>query len=52
MYYNALLASQNGWHEGEDDPVPFIKYLLGTVLASICLALFWQLTETSKIGLR
>ncbi|MBP3882242.1 MAG: Fic family protein [Lachnospiraceae bacterium] len=34
LYYNALLASQNGWHEGEDDPVPFIKYLLGTVLAA------------------
>ena len=34
LYYNALLASQNGWHEGEDDPVPFIKYLLRTVLAA------------------
>ena len=34
LYYNALLASQSGWHEGEDDPVPFIKYLLGTVLAA------------------
>lgn len=34
LYYNALLASQNSWHEGEDDPVPFIKYLLGTVLAA------------------
>ena len=34
LYYNALRASQNGWHEGEDDPVPFIKYLLGTVLAA------------------
>lgn len=34
LYYNALLASQSGWREGEDDPVPFIKYLLGTVLAA------------------
>lgn len=34
LYYNALSASQNGWHEGTDDPVPFIKYLLGTILAA------------------
>ena len=34
LYYNALSASQDGWHEGEDDPVPFIKYLLGTILAA------------------
>ena len=34
MYYDALAASQIGWHEGTDDPVPFIKYLLGTILAA------------------
>ena len=34
LYYDALSASQNGWHEGKDDPVPFIKYLLGTILAA------------------
>ena len=34
LYYDALYASQEGWHTGEDDPVPFIKYLLGTVLAA------------------
>ena len=34
LYYDALAASQNGWHEGVDDPVPFIKYLLGTILAA------------------
>lgn len=34
LYYDALGASQNGWHEGKDDPVPFIKYLLGTILAA------------------
>ena len=34
MYYEALSASQHGWHEGSDDPVPFIKYLLGTILAA------------------
>ncbi|MBO7504153.1 MAG: Fic family protein [Clostridia bacterium] len=34
LYYEALSASQVGWHEGKDDPVPFIKYLLGTVLAA------------------
>ena len=34
LYYDALSASQEGWHEGKDDPVPFIKYLLGTILAA------------------
>ena len=34
LYYDALFASQKGWHEGKDDPVPFIKYLLGTILAA------------------
>ena len=32
LYYDALGRSQDGWHEGTDDPVPFIKYLLGTVM--------------------
>ena len=34
LYYQALSASQDGWHEGTDDPVPFIKYLLGTILSA------------------
>ena len=34
LYYEALGVSQSGWHTGEDDPVPFIKYLLGTILAA------------------
>ena len=34
LYYNALSLSQIGWQEGDDDPVPFIKYLLGTILAA------------------
>lgn len=34
LYYSALNQAQVGWHEGTDDPVPFIKYLLGTVLAA------------------
>lgn len=34
LYYEALSASQEGWHEGKEDSVPFIKYLLGTILAA------------------
>ncbi len=34
LYYDALSSSQDGWHDGTDDPVPFIKYLLGTILAA------------------
>lgn len=34
LYYNALSESQHGWHEGTEDAVPFIKFLLGTILAA------------------
>lgn len=34
LYYNALFQAQHGWHEGNEDVVPFIKYLLGTILAA------------------
>ena len=34
LYYNALGEAQHGWHEGNEDTVPFIKYLLGTILAA------------------
>jgi len=34
LYYEALNRSQYGWHDGTNDAVPFIKYLLGTVLAA------------------
>ena len=30
LYYEALGASQHGWHTGDDDAVPFIKYLLAS----------------------
>lgn len=34
LYYEALGISQEGWNEGNDDPVPFIKYLLSIILAA------------------
>lgn len=34
LYYSALSQSQIGWHEGKEDALPFIKYILGTILAS------------------
>ena len=34
LYYDALRQSQTGWHEGVEDKLPFIKYLLGTILAA------------------
>ncbi len=34
LYYNALAESQTGWHEGTEDVIPFIKYILGTILAA------------------
>lgn len=34
LYYEALGQAQHGWHEGTEDAVPFIKYLLSTILAA------------------
>lgn len=34
LYYDALNKSQYGWHEGTEDAVPFIKFILSTILAA------------------
>ena len=34
LYYDALRQSHYGWHEGKEDVIPFIKYLLGTILSA------------------
>lgn len=34
LYYDALAESQKGWHDGTENAVPFIKYMLGTILAA------------------
>ncbi len=32
-YYDALQIASRGWNEGKNDPLPFIKYMLGVILA-------------------
>ncbi len=34
LYYDTLNQVQHGWHEGTEDAVPFVKYILGTILAA------------------
>lgn len=34
LYYSALQDSQIDWHEENEDNLPFIKYLLGTILST------------------
>ena len=34
LYYDALNQSQHGWHEGTEEAVPFIKYILSIILAA------------------
>ena len=34
LYYSALAQAQSGWYEGTEDVVPFIKYILGTILSA------------------
>lgn len=31
-YYEALSHADFRWHEEENDPIPFIKYMLGIIL--------------------
>lgn len=33
LYYDALSRSQHGWHQGKEDIVPFVKYMLSIILA-------------------
>lgn len=33
-YYAALEDSQTGWHEQKDNPAPFVKFLLSTIIAA------------------
>ena len=32
-YYDALQRADQGWHEGTNDPKPFIKYMLSIILS-------------------
>ena len=34
LYYHSLALSQDGWHEACEDVVPFIKYMLGTIISA------------------
>ena len=34
LYYHAFAESQTGWHEETENALPFIKYILGTILAA------------------
>lgn len=33
-YYDALQESDSGWHEGENDYLPFVRYMLGIIIAA------------------
>lgn len=43
-YYEALKASSCGWYEGECDYLPFVRYLLGVILAC-----YKELDERAKL---
>lgn len=45
-YYATLLASTHGWHEGEHDPWPWLRYFTGTVARSY--ELFAQRAGSAK----
>ena len=34
FYYASLRQAQTGWHENDEDKLPFIKYILGTILSA------------------
>ena len=48
-YYEALAAADQNWHEEENDPKPFIKYMLGVILS--CYREFEErITIANKAG--
>ena len=50
-YYSALAISDQGWHEYENDPKAFIKYMLGVILA--CYREFEsRITMAEKAGVK
>lgn len=56
-YYEALQASSDGWHENKNEYIPFIKYMLGIVVASyrefssrVKLITMAGLTKGDRIG--
>lgn len=34
IYYDILQTASNQWHEGKNNSIPFIKYILGTILSA------------------
>lgn len=51
VYYEVLAQADRGWHTEENDPKPFIKYMLGVILA--CYRDFEdRMTMTEKAGPR
>lgn len=52
LYYDALQQSQTGWHDGKEDALPFIKYLLGTILSAYKdFGTRFELVETKRPAL-
>lgn len=47
-YYAALLASTDGWHDGEHDPWPWLRYFIGIVAGSYVD--FGTLTSRARSG--
>lgn len=45
LYYSALAASSTGWYENENSEAPFIRFMLGTILAA-----YRQLEQHTLIG--
>ena len=53
LYYASLNDSQHNWHDGNDNKVPFIKYILGTILAAYKdFEERFNLIETKKSALK
>ena len=45
-YYDALAAADRQWHEVQNDPKPFIRYMLGVILS--CYREFESRTELAR----
>lgn len=51
VYYDVLMKADQGWHKGENDPKPFIRYMLGVILS--CYREFEErITLAERVGVK
>ncbi|NWN45734.1 Fic family protein [Candidatus Phytoplasma pruni] len=51
-YYDVLFESSQNWHENQNDPLPFIQYMLNVILQTYQKMDFNQIQQSSQTALQ